>query len=64
MTIKSVWVRFSAIQEDDCGWSVIENATGLAYLAAGVPMVLLSRDVATALAKALNELSFLAPTLH
>ena len=64
MTIKAVWARFSAIQEDDSGWSVIENATGPAYLAAGVPMVLLSRDVATALAKALNELSFLAPTLH
>lgn len=58
------WVRYSAVEETESGWSVIENATGLAFLIEGIPMVLLRRDVALALVQTLNEITATRKIFH
>lgn len=64
MTTDAEWVRYSAVEEAESGWSVIENATGLAYLIEGVPMVLLRKDIAFALAQTLNQIASRGITFH
>lgn len=64
MNTDAHWVRYSAVEETESGWSVIENATGLAFLIEGIPMVLLRRDVAFALAQTLNEIVSTRKTIH
>lgn len=64
MTTDAERVRYSAVEEAESGWSVIENATGLAYLIEGVPMVLLRKDIAFALAQTLNQIASKSITFH
>ncbi|MDP9840116.1 hypothetical protein J2T09_004896 [Neorhizobium huautlense] len=64
MITDAEWVRYSAVEETESGWSVVENATGLAVLVEGVPMVLLRKDIAFALVQTLNEIVISGRTFH
>ena len=64
MITDAEWVRYSAVEETESGWSVVENATGLAVLVEGVPMVLLRKDIAFALVQTLNEIVTSGRTFH
>jgi hypothetical protein len=56
--------RYRAVQDAQDSWSVIDDDTDLAYLVRGVPMVLLTEDIASALAEVLNDISPMDRTLH
>lgn len=64
MITDAEWVRYSAVEETESGWSIVENATGLAVLIQRVPMVLLRKDIAFALMQTLNEIVSSERTFH
>ncbi len=56
--------RYLAVREPDDSWSVIIEETGLACVLSGVPMVLLTKENAVALADLLNHSKPSTRTLH